>query len=138
MAGKIEWKEEYSVGVKLIDDQHKVFVGILNELYESSASDKVKESLTHIMDELVSYAGYHFATEEKYFDEFHYEGKEEHVGLHKNLAAKVYQFKKRMEGGENNQEIIWELVDFLEDWLVDHLNTADKKYTKCFNEHGLR
>jgi hemerythrin len=30
-----DWKETYSVGVKEIDNQHKMLVGTLNELFEA-------------------------------------------------------------------------------------------------------
>jgi hemerythrin len=47
----------------------------------------------------------------------------------------VAEFNQRfkIEGGA----IVKDLLDFLEDWLVDHLNGQDKKYTECFNKNGL-
>jgi len=130
----IEWKEEYSVNVKIIDEQHKHFVGILNKLYEAVQGGK-EEKLPEIIDELVSYAKVHFATEEKYFDEFDFEGSAEHKEEHKKLTARVGEFLARKN--EDPLKVSYELLDFLEDWLVHHLAELDKKYTSCFNEHGL-
>ena len=60
----IEWSKDYSVNVKLIDDQHKHFVGIMNLLYKEIQSNKT-DRIPEIIDELVSYAETHFDTEEK-------------------------------------------------------------------------
>ena len=34
--------------------------------------------------------------------------------------------------------LAFELVDYLEDWLIDHLQTKDQEYKQCFLEHGLK
>ena len=130
----ITWQDEYSVNVKEIDDQHKHFIGILNRLYMAiQASDTAV--LSPLIDELVAYATKHFATEEKYFDQFHYEGATEHKEEHAKLAATVAESLARKT--EDPLTLSYELLDFLEDWLVNHLNTMDKKYVTCFAEHGL-
>ncbi|MEI6228443.1 MAG: bacteriohemerythrin [Candidatus Saccharibacteria bacterium] len=131
----IEWQQDYSVGVALIDEQHKHFVGILNKLYETIQSAKTKELAT-ITTELVKYTKTHFDTEEKYFKEFKYEYTDEHIAEHKRLIGKVGEFLEN--NGENHLIRSFELLEFLEDWLVGHLATMDKSYTKCFNEHGLK
>ncbi len=131
----IKWTPDLSVGVKEIDAQHQAFVGMLNELYDSFVVPDYKEKTGIILPRLVDYALLHFATEEKYFDLFKYEGTEEHVKEHRDLQAKVEAFMRRYQSGEN--EIILELIDFMEDWLVHHLQNLDMKYVKCFHDHGL-
>ena len=78
----------------------------------------------------------HFATEEKYFDEFKYEGAEEHKAEHRKLEKSVADMQKRAKAGDLTFTV--ELLDFFEDWLIKHLAEMDQKYVKCFNEHGLR
>jgi hemerythrin len=36
---------------------------------------------------------------------------------------------------ENN--IIDDLCEFLEQWLVEHIQGTDKRFTECFNENGI-
>ncbi|MFA6428349.1 MAG: bacteriohemerythrin [Candidatus Buchananbacteria bacterium] len=130
----IIWQEEYSVGVKEIDQQHQHFIGILNGLYTAITEQQVTQAIEKIINDLVVYATNHFATEEKYFDLFNYEFSVEHKAEHQKLTTKVLALKKAYEAG---QEVATELLDFLEDWLVDHLSVQDKKYVKCFHDHGL-
>ncbi len=131
----INWDETYTIGVKEIDEQHHHFVSILNKLYEYINLGKKKEEMSAILGELIMHTELHFATEEKYFDEFNYELKDEHKALHKDLKEKVLEFHKQFLSGE--KDITLELLDFLENWLLDHMANQDKKYIKCFHDHGL-
>jgi len=132
----LEWKSEYSVGVKEIDDQHKKLVATISGLFQVIDERKGQETLEKTFDKLVNYGIEHFETEEKYFDEFHYEFAGEHKKAHQAFKDKISDFYKKYKG--NDVEISFELADFLEDWLLDHLATEDQKYVKCFKEHGLK
>lgn len=96
---------------------------------------KFQEELGGILDKLIQYAGYHFQTEEKYFEEFGYSEKEEHIAEHNKFKEKVLDIHKKHKDEE--MELSFELVDFLEDWLLDHLMTMDRKYVELFKSKGL-
>lgn len=130
----IAWKDEYSVKVKEIDEQHKKFVEMLNNLYKEAMESASRTKVRNIIDNLIEYAGIHFKTEEKYFDKFHYPLAAEHKEQHRILTERVVQFSKRFNDGE---DVAFEILDFLEDWLVGHLAGYDMKYSQFFNEHGL-
>lgn len=136
---QIPWREEYSVNVKEIDDQHKYFIELLNELYGAVINKISVEEIQEIFTKLDAYATLHFGTEEKYFDLFHYELADEHKKEHKKLLEQAEEFKKHCQ---NNPEKIYDIVDelfeFLENWLVDHLANQDKKYMECFKKNGLK
>jgi hemerythrin len=131
----IKWSDEFSVNVDLIDRQHKEFVQVLNELYDVTMSQGSSKTINDVFKMLDLYTNYHFATEEKYFDEFNFEGSEEHKEAHRAFVQRLGDFKARHDKGE---DIVLELLDTTEDWLVNHLAYYDKKYTECFNEHGLK
>jgi hemerythrin len=63
MAKSLIWSNEYSLGVAVIDDQHKKFVGAIDELYESIQNGDSQQNLGGILKELVEYHNVHFATE---------------------------------------------------------------------------
>lgn len=127
--------DRYILGFKIIDDQHRYFVGLLNELYDAINQVSAKEKLGHIIDEVINYAGFHFATEEKYFEEFKYIEKNEHMRQHREITEKLAGFRERFSGDEIT--VAGELVELMEDWLVNHIAVYDKKYVNCFREHGL-
>lgn len=131
----LEWKEEYSVQVKEIDDQHKQLLKVISELNDAISSMQTGEKMESILDRLIEYADIHFRTEEKYFDKFHYEGAEEHKKEHRKFTEKMKKIRKNLK--DNEMKYSFELIDFLEDWLLQHLMNEDSKYVKCFKSHGL-
>ncbi len=132
----IPWSEDLSVGVKEIDEQHKIFLNILNELYVVLKKDNSDQEISSILKQLVSYTNFHFATEEKYLDKFNYEFSDEHKKEHQNLKIEVEKFQKRFDA--EGLKILFDLLNFLKNWVVGHLIGHDKKYVNCFNENGLK
>ena len=124
-----------SLDIKEIDDQHQQFLKILNDLYDAFYQMRYKDELQGLLRQLCAFADYHFATEEKYFDLFKYDHEKEHKQIHAKLGTEIQSFIERFERGET--DLIADLMDFLEDWLVNHLQTEDKRYVACFHEHGL-
>ena len=134
----IKWEPKLSVKVKEIDEQHQNFISIMNRLGEMVNSHDLPEKMDQTLQELTEYAEKHFVTEEGYFDKFNYEGAEEHKEKHSELRSKIAGFiEKRSDPAKDVYETYLELLDFLADWLVDHLEDMDMKYVKCFNDHGL-
>jgi hemerythrin len=133
---KLIWDDKYSVGVEEIDKQHQHMFNTINNLLDVISTNSPKEKLDEVISGLVEYKKYHFETEEKYFREFDYEGREEHEAKHNEFTKNFLAL--RAQYPENNIEFAFKLIDFLEDWLIDHLITMDQKYVKCFHEHGLK
>lgn len=133
---RIKWKKEYSVGVKMFDEQHQVFFGIINNLYDAIIARRDQEALDDIFQSLFQYTDFHFKSEEQYFDMFDYDHAEEHRRAHEILLRSVAELREKQENGQ--MESSYELLDFLEDWLVEHIMGMDKQYGPCFRAHGLK
>ncbi len=107
----------------------------MDTLYNAIQKRETEKVLGDTFAQLMHYKEFHFATEEKYFDKFNYDGAEEHKKAHQGFRDRVTELQKR--SNEDHLVVSIETLDFMENWLVDHLALMDKKYTKCFNEHGL-
>jgi len=129
------WKEEYSVKVKEIDEQHKILFLTINNLIKEINTMPSQEKVKEIVGEIVKYKSDHFATEEKYFKLFNYEEAELHIQAHAQFASSLQELIKKF--GDDTIGFSFALVDFLENWLIDHLMNMDHRYIKCFTEHGL-
>lgn len=130
------WEEKYSVGVKEIDAQHMNMIVFINDINEHLDSQVDIKYFDKFFDKLLTHTITHFETEEKYFDEFDYENKEEHVLEHKRIKGIVIELQKKYIDTPSIS-IIFETSNFLDNWLLNHIMTFDKKYTECFNRHGL-
>jgi hemerythrin len=100
------------------------------------ALGKGKEVLSKIINELVSYATTHFALEEKYFEYYKYPETAAHKKEHADFVKKVGDFQNKFNGGVAGLTL--EVMQFLKDWLVKHIQGTDKKYSAFFNAKGLK
>ncbi len=126
MVDFIEWKDEFSVYIEEIDNQHKHLVELLNELNSAMRIGKGRQVVGKIIEELIAYTQYHFSTEEKYFKMYNYEFTEEHTQEHNEFIDKIQKFQKEYEEGKLTVTI--EVLEFLNAWVKHHILGSDKKY----------
>jgi hemerythrin len=131
----IEWKAVYAVNIAEIDTQHKKLVDLINILHEAILAGKGKEALAQILADLVDYTLYHFSTEEKFFDEYDYPETDQHKELHKDLVQQVATLQKKHTDGEKVLTI--DVMNFLRDWLQDHIVGEDTKFGPYLNSKGV-
>jgi len=124
-----------SVGIKEIDQQHQRLVKMINDLDAAMRLGKGKEVLSQSLQGMISYVQTHFRTEESYFAKFSYPKAVEHIAEHQMLTAKVIEFKKEFESGQKMLTI--PLINFLSDWLKQHIMGTDMQYGPFLREKGL-
>ena len=132
----ITWKETYSLNVEEVDNQHKKLVELINDLHGAMISGKAKESLGKILSALIDYTLYHFATEEKFFDQYEYPDSNSHKKQHQDLVQQVAALQQKFEAGEKVLTI--DVMNFLRDWLNDHILGSDKKFGPYLNSKGVK
>lgn len=132
----IIWDESLSVHVKKIDEQHQKLIQLINDLHEAMRQRKTNEALGKIIDELIAYTTSHFLTEETYFEQFQYIDRLAHKRRHSEFVKKVGEFQKEFTSGK--LMLSMEIMTFLKDWLVNHIQGEDKKYVPLFKEKGLQ
>ncbi|NRU14790.1 hemerythrin [Clostridium beijerinckii] len=123
-----EMKEEYKIGIDQIDEQHKKLFELADQAYtllkDEFAIDKY-DKIIHIMDELKDYTIFHFKSEEEYMKSINYKRlftqKIEHDKFIKSLEEIDY---KNID--ENQDESLIKLLNFLNDWLTEHILKTDK------------
>jgi hemerythrin len=130
------WKDSMSVKSEEIDNQHKKLVGMLNELYMAFINKEHKEKMDAVINQLIDYTRYHFDTEEKYFIAFRYPDKENHIKEHKQFKEKINEFVKDYKANSNT--LTYKVINFLRDWLMNHIMVTDMKYVECFLQNGVR
>lgn len=132
----IQWTSALSVNVAEIDAQHKKLIGLINDLSEAMSQKKGKEVVEKILKGLIDYTVSHFSAEEKYFAQYRYPAAREHIQEHAAFIKKVGGFREDYAKGRLGLSI--EVMYFLRDWLKDHIQGTDKKYSSFFNEKGLK
>lgn len=132
----VEWSSKYHIGIKEIDDQHKVLVDIINKLYASFGSNSSKKEIKKNLKELVDYTVFHFGNEENYFKKFGYKDTPEHLEQHKKFVDKIKNFANEFEEGDSTVSL--DIINFLKDWLINHILKIDVRYVPFLKEHGVK
>lgn len=132
----ITWDTNLSVNVAEIDRQHKQLITMINELHNAMRERKTGDVLEGIISGLIKYTRTHFATEERYFDQFGYPETGTHKAEHVAFVKKVSDFKTGFDSGKILLSM--EIINFLKDWLIKHIQGTDKKYSPFLNKNGIK
>lgn len=130
------WDSKMSVSVQKFDDSHKKLVDMVNELDDAMRAGKGKDVMEKILGGLVSYTATHFGDEEKLMLGHKYAGYIAHKAEHDALVKKVVQFQGDFHNGKIAMSV--EVMQFLKDWLVNHIMGTDKKYGPFLNNLGVK
>ena len=130
------WTEKLSVGVGVLDEDHKRLVGMVNQLYDSMQAGHGKEILGRILDDLVQYTKVHFAREEKFFQQSGYPAMAPHKQEHDTLTDQVFDVQRKYAAGASAALSI-DVLRFLKNWLINHIQVSDQKYRTHLNAKGI-
>lgn len=109
-----------------IDKQHKKLVDLVNQLHKCMKLRQGKQRSLVILNELTEYTTTHFGYEEQLMREHKYKDLANHTVKHVELTRKVEEFRNAFAKG--NAMLNMDLMDFLKDWLVNHIKGMDKAY----------
>lgn len=131
---RLEWKPEYSVGVKVLDDDHKRLIDLLNSFHTAYQYHTGDEFERKALQELVDYTKYHFEREETLMAEIGYPDLDAHKAQHRAMIAEVERFLE--EYRQKGHEALLGVADYLNGWLIHHINGTDKQYSPFFQKAG--
>lgn len=125
-----EMKEEYYLGIREIDEEHKKLFEIAEGAYallnDEFVTDKF-DYIVKILEDLKEYTIFHFENEEKYMERIEFKKLFSHKIEHQEFIKKLNQLD--WEEIERDQDkAILNILNFLNDWLVNHILFTDKLY----------
>ena len=130
----MKWQSTFETGILEFDNHHTHLVYLLNLTYNIVMLNAERDEVRAVLAELIKYVDYHFSTEERWMEEHNYPNLLHHKHEHKKLTDRVIEFNNDFENGKEDLTI--ELVNFLMEWLMDHILTTDSKcgeYAKTYN-----
>lgn len=132
----IQWNARYSVGIKEVDTQHNKLLGYINDLHDAMKTGQAKDVMGTIIQNLIKYTTTHFSLEEKLLSENNYPAYLAHKKEHDDFVRKVLEFQKSFQTGSTSLSI--DMLNFLRDWLLNHIAVSDRKYSLYLNEKGIK
>lgn len=119
---------QYETGIAIVDEEHKELFSIIrtarNLVNEQLLHDKY-DAIMKIIGELRAYTVKHFHDEEEYMESIGYDGLEAQKYAHQMFIDRLAEIDI-FELDDNQQEYLLNLVDYLANWLVNHILMMDK------------
>ena len=119
------WNDSYLLGIPMIDNQHKKFFVILDNL-ETLNQKQEKSEMHSLINELQNYVIYHFKTEEDLMVKSQSPNIDLHIMEHELFRKKVEEFHRSYYN--NNAELLNEMISFMRKWLLIHISGTDAEY----------
>ncbi len=123
----IQWDESLSVGVPVIDGEHKSLIDSVNKLHEATESLKPQRTVSTILDSFVDLVSYHFRREERVMRATGYPDLEDHVAKHREFETYLLA-NRHPSKGKARPPSDRDAVNHIKQWLVDHIRNDDRLY----------
>jgi hemerythrin len=132
----IVWTDQMCVGVKLLDNDHKKIVLLINELHEGLLSGRAKPELDRVFENLVSFTRIHFSHEEQLLVQTGYPGAAAHQQEHKTMIRQVLELQERFRSGAPLGMYL-DGMELLKSWLFNHMYGSDQEYGPYLEANGV-
>ena len=127
----LEWSPRLMVGESSIDAQHQRLVALFNELHDSLHNAAPQQRIAQVLSALLEYTQFHFAHEARLMKQCGYPQERQHLAMHDALVKSALEYKQRFEAGE---AIGTDLVNFVRDWLTQHILKSDRALADFINK----
>ena len=128
MDNQLIWKDEFNIGIKIIDEEHQRLFRIINKLfalrggetrYRRTCQEGIKYFKTHALK--------HFEDEETYMELIHYKDIKMHKRLHRDFREKsLPALEKELRRENYSPSSVEHFLSVCAGWLIGHTLTEDR------------
>ncbi|WP_291327386.1 bacteriohemerythrin [Desulfovibrio sp. UCD-KL4C] len=133
----LTWNANYSVGIKKIDDDHKILIEMINKACASIEQMEEQKVLKELVVDMRQYAMKHFSREEELMEQYDYPDSESHKKLHNHFIIYAASLDNMKDSEKEILEPI-KIFKYLADWLRNHILVTDKKFGAFLIDKGIK
>jgi hemerythrin-like metal-binding protein len=127
----IEWKEQFSTGIKDVDYEHRELIDLINKLYENLSSKSSELTIMGFLGEIEARISAHFALEESIMRDLQYDEYEDHKADHERLLEEIRDIMDDYEDQTYFDEET--LAKHMSQWFSEHFQTKDSRFHTFLN-----
>jgi len=126
---KFIWNDSYNIGDEEVDEAHKNFFIVANDICDLSDKEAVSaDELVFKINKLGNYVFYHFAREEEHIERLGFNDAKLHIKEHDVFRGKIADYmKKAGDSGTDIKKLIDEIADFVEEWILGHISQITRE-----------
>jgi hemerythrin len=133
---RLIWTEDFSVGVRVLDAQHRRIIGMMNAIIPFKEFQVDSKLLSGALTAMTQYVMQHFKEEERLMEEHGYPGLDSQRSEHKQFLLKTVDFCTAE--GLRVVGVPDKLQTYLREWWRQHILDEDMKYMPFFRRRGVR
>lgn len=134
---KMQWDGSLSVGVGLIDDQHKMLIQRFNDLAKAVEENQGPVAVASTLSFLTEYANFHFSAEEGLMAVQGYPGLEAQKKEHEEFRTVLRSMDVDFETDGASEFLARQINSFLLTWLTKHIQQVDGRLGKFLQAKGV-
>ena len=125
------WREEFNIGVEVIDKEHQRLFKVINKLFTLNKEDAngrfaCQEGVKYFK----GHAMKHFADEEAYMESIGYEGLEQHSHIHRSFRENTLPaLERELEETGYAPDAVDHFLGVCSGWLIGHTLSEDLSIT---------
>ena len=131
MDNQLIWRDEFNIGIKIIDDEHQRLFQIINKLFALGGEEaKSRQACQEGIKYFKTHALKHFEDEEKYMELIDYDELEMHRRLHKGFRENsLPALEKELYREDYSPASMEHFLAVCAGWLIGHTLTEDLAIT---------
>ncbi len=129
----MEWDKSLETGIPVVDEQHQSLIRQVNELLDSSNTERISETLVFLGE----YTLMHFGTEEMMQKASKYPRAAEHKQMHDEFIVALVGLQKECDANGIDMLALMKVTKFAVDWLYQHIMKEDKDFGDYFKASGF-
>ena len=132
----VTWTPAFSVGIEIVDEQHKGLLDMVNDMFNHVSGDAAEEDayIAEVIQKTVRYIKVHFNTEEDIMIRANFPGYKEHKAAHDAFVLTVVGYIDSFDA--NGTLALADFTRFLKEWILTHIAVMDKQYFEYFKQSG--
>ena len=136
IGSELVWRDEFSVGNPLIDEQHQELLAHINELAAKVATGNIV-GVEGIMQFIGEYVHMHFETEEAIMHSIHYPHLAAHVQEHRSFVQRYLRLADDIAQQRHARLYLgFQIQLFLFDWFANHTTRTDRFLSRYIASHN--
>ena len=122
-----QWNDSLSVGVDIIDNQHKGIISRVDSLLKAMSQGKGREEIGKVISFLADYVVKHFRAEEELMAKYNFEGLTSQMADHVRFMHDFSGLKNEFETNGVSPGLVIQTQQKVCNWLTNHIGNEDKK-----------
>lgn len=132
----IQWTPDLTVGLEVIDRQHRRLFEIVDDLLVAMRAGKGRAEVSSVLDFLGAYVYEHFSLEERAMVEVGDPNYRAHKAEHEEFRQTFERIRLTVRDSGANTAVVLEVNNLVCNWLRTHITKLDPKINDAVKKYG--